>query len=483
MEEVYRGCGLSARLGLPPLPDRVLRGCYTSAARPRKYRPSSRHRPSDSSAARPLALSPASSSPPVERPVLPVDGRSSTQLRRDLWVSTADGAAYSLMVGFGETYLPAFALALGQGAVAAGLLASAPLVVGAVVQLLTPAGAARVGSNRWWVIGCTALQAVSFLPLIWWAVRGSATLGQLLVAASLYWTAGMAGVPAWNAWMAALVPVPLRTGYFAQRNRLGQLGLFIGFAAGGLLLQAGERRGLVLPAFAVVFGIAAACRVASTAFLCACSEPRSCEANGSATAMPRSLVDTLRDMRSGSSGRFVVAVCCFVFGAQIAAPYFAPYMLRDRGFSYLAFMVVMATSFLAKVMALPWLGRLASRIGSVRLLWLASTAITPLSLLWLVSDQVANQIGVQVLARGCWAAYELAVSLLLFEAIGDRERAGVVSVYGLAVAVATVAGAGCGGVLLRALGEDRDAYFALFIASSLVRLFALPLARDVRRVA
>ncbi|MFM7291443.1 MAG: hypothetical protein ACKO6B_09440, partial [Planctomycetia bacterium] len=42
-------------------------------------------------------------------------------LRRDLWVTTADAAAFSLMVGCGETYLPAFALALGLGPVAAGM--------------------------------------------------------------------------------------------------------------------------------------------------------------------------------------------------------------------------------------------------------------------------------------------------------------------------------------------------------------------------
>ena len=36
-------------------------------------------------------------------------------------MSTADAAAFSVMVGCGETYLPAFALALGMGPVDAGL--------------------------------------------------------------------------------------------------------------------------------------------------------------------------------------------------------------------------------------------------------------------------------------------------------------------------------------------------------------------------
>jgi cyanate permease len=74
-------------------------------------------------------------------------------LRRDLWVTTADAAAYSVMVGCGETYLPAFTLALGFGPVAAGLMASVPILVGALVQLVTPYAVTRLGSNRVWVIG------------------------------------------------------------------------------------------------------------------------------------------------------------------------------------------------------------------------------------------------------------------------------------------------------------------------------------------
>ena len=37
-------------------------------------------------------------------------------LRSDLRAMTADGVFYSAMVGLGEVYVPAFALALGHGA-------------------------------------------------------------------------------------------------------------------------------------------------------------------------------------------------------------------------------------------------------------------------------------------------------------------------------------------------------------------------------
>jgi hypothetical protein len=195
-------------------------------------------------------------------------------LRRDLWVSTADAAAFSVMVGCGETYLPAFALALGMGPVAAGLVASVPVLAGAVMQLVTPLGVARLGSNRSWVIACTAVQALSFLPFIFFCIRGHARLWELLVAASVYWAAGMAGAPAWNSWMGTLVPEKMRTAYFAQRNRLGQFGVFIGFMAGGAILQYGEQRGATLVAFAVLFAAAGICRLVSTSLLAVCREPK-----------------------------------------------------------------------------------------------------------------------------------------------------------------------------------------------------------------
>jgi len=72
------------------------------------------------------------------------------------------------------------------------------------------------------------------------------------------------------------------------------------------------------------------------------------------------------------------------------------------------------------------------------------------------------------------------VTLLLFEAVTDRERTGVVTVYNLGLAIATVAGGACGGLILQTLGADRSAYFAVFAASTLVRLASLPLARRVR---
>lgn len=388
------------------------------------------------------------------------------------------------MVGFGETYIPAFALALGLGPVAAGLTATVPLLCGAVLQLVTPKGVARLGTNRGWVVASTTVQSLSFVPLIWWAIRGHAELWELLAAASVYWGAGMAGAPAWNAWIGTLIPPSVRTSFFAQRGRLGQFAICIGFVAGGLVLQWGEQRGQVLAAFAVIFALAAVSRLVSTSLLAACSEPSPPRRRGPGAAVEHGhslgLATVARGMLASPSGAVVSLLWSFVFGAQFAAPYFTPYMLRELGFSYHAFMLVMAASFLAKAVMSPLLGRLASKIGTARLIGWATVAITPLSLLWLPSANLGYLVVVQVIAGTCWAAYELAVSLLFFEAMTDRERTAAVTIYNVGLAVATVAGACCGGLLLRSLGSGHAAYAAVFIGSSILRLAALPLLARLR---
>lgn len=155
-------------------------------------------------------------------------------------------------------------------------------------------------------------------------------------------------------------------------------------------------------------------------------------------------------------------------------------MLDEIGFSYWEYMIVSATSLLAKSLSLPLLGRLASRIGSVRLLRLAGIALMPLTLLWIVSADVRYLVGVQVLAGCCWAAFELAMTLVFFDAVSNRDRANVMSVHTFGTAIATVVGAAAGGFLLKSLGEDRTAYYTLFGVAAALRLLTLPLLLKLR---
>src|SRR5689334_23383260 len=72
--------------------------------------------------------------------------------RDDLAASLGDAAGVSAMIGLGETYFAAFALALGTGETFAGLVATLPMLAGAAIQLGTPRFLAKQRSYKKWVI-------------------------------------------------------------------------------------------------------------------------------------------------------------------------------------------------------------------------------------------------------------------------------------------------------------------------------------------
>lgn len=394
-------------------------------------------------------------------------------LRRNLRNSVADGTAFSVMVGLGETYFPAFVLALGLGEIASGLVASVPLLIGAILQLVSPYAVSWLGSNRRWCITCVAIQGFSFVPLALGALYGAMPIWAVFGAVSLYWGGGLGAGPAWNTWMETVVPFRVRAPFFAMRTRLGQAGVLLGFIAGGLSLQYGKAQGNVLILFAIIFGIAGACRLLSARFLSGQTEPVSIHGRQKHVAF----TELITRIRAGGSEGLLLYFLAVQIAVQISGPYFSPFMLRQLKISYLHFVALLATSFVAKILALPACGRLAAHFGARRLLWLGGIGIMPVSGLWLYANSFWALAAVQFLAGAVWAAYELAMFLLFFETVRREERTSILTLFNLANSVALVIGAIIGGVVLKLLGQSRETYLFLFALSSFARAATLLVLR------
>jgi MFS family permease len=388
---------------------------------------------------------------------------------------SADGAAFSVMVGTGETYLVPFALALGIAAGQASLLATLPILAGSLLQLVAPLGVRRLGSYRRWVAGCAALQALCFAPLVLAALRGAASPGVLFAVGAAYWGFGMATGPAWNAWVGTIVPARVRARFFAQRARLAQLALLVGIVAGGYVLELGKRQGRVFLAFAALFVAAGLARAVSSRFLTAMSETP-----GLASRLEAIHVrGVLRELRGRDAGRIVAWLLAMQMVVNVAAPFFAPYMLGPLHLSYDGFMLLTATSFVSRVAVLPLLGRLAERGRAVRVLRLGALGIVPLPAAWLVSDHFGYLLALQAFAGCAWAAVELATLLVFFDALEQETRTSVLALYNVGSAAAVAVGSLAGAGLFVALGADAAAYAALFAVSSIARAATLPLLRAV----
>ena len=398
-------------------------------------------------------------------------GREVAVLRRDLRYVHNDAIAASVMVGIGETYIAAFALALGFGDIIAGAVASGPLLAGAVIQLVSPYAIRRLGSHRRWVVLNAGLQAASFVPLCAAALTGHLQPGALLAIATFYWAAGMATGPAWNTWVGTLVPRSIRARFFARRSRVGQAALLGGLLAGGAILHFGAQHDAHLLGFAVLFAIAGLARGVSAWLLANQSEPDPLVRNVTAgldLAPPRS---------TPGNRRLLAYLLTVQTSVHVAAPFFTPYMLGENALalSYGSYMTLIAASFVSKIAALPALGHFAAKYGARRLLRLGGVAVVPLPALWTFSNDYSFLLAIQLFSGIAWGAHELATFLLFFDAIRPEERTRLLTWFNLASATAMVMGTVAGGWLLSDTGANMPGYATLFWISAGARALTLPL--------
>ncbi len=337
--------------------------------------------------------------------------------RSNLRASTADGAAYGVMVGSGETYIAAFALAVGLSEVSAGLVSSVPLLAGGILQMISLRAVKWVGSEKRWVVLCAGMQGLAFLPLIYAAIVGSASLWSLLLVGSLYWAGGLASGPAWNTWMEVIVPARLRAHYFAKRTRLSQFMVLVGLLGGGFFLQYAKNIDRTLLGFATLFSIAFAFRMASVFYLAKHQTPQDASRiRRSVKPEPITQSAAVNEAAYERSGKLLLAYLVMVQGmVQISGPYFASYMLDELQFSYGMFVAMLAISYVAKVTALSWWAKVAKHSGAKVLLWIGGCGLVPLSSLWIVSPSFYWIAFVQLLSGTLWAAYELGFFLMFLK--------------------------------------------------------------------
>lgn len=378
-------------------------------------------------------------------------------------LSVVDGVLHAVMLGACESYLGALAVELGHRGVAISILATVPLLCGALAQL----GSARLvralgGEKRVVLIGAS-VQALSHAGFAALALSGSDSLSLFLGLKVVYWVSFMGHAPAWSAWMARVVPSRLRGSYFARRLGVHQAALLVAFLLTGFALDAFRGLGDVLTGFACFQAVALVAR-----FLGALVLSRQPTLEG-----PRPLArraPTLSFVLRAGRWRVALFAAAMLLGAQLAVPFFTPYMLDTLGLDLGEFAILTSISIAAKVVAFPLWRRAVPRLGGLAALVATGALISVVPLFWAVSDSFGTLVVAQVVGGVAWAGYEL-VSLQLL--MGDAPKEAPVEFFALAGSlsgVTQVAGAVLGGI---ALEHEILDYHGIFMVSAIGRGLAL----------
>lgn len=389
------------------------------------------------------------------------------EFNRNLRLSIYDGAFYSFMVGIGETYISAYMIAKGYSTVASSLISTVPLLLGGLLQLLSPHFIHKMGSYKKWVTKTSLLQGLSFLIL---ALTANTQLSVYWIFAivSIYWAGGMSTGPAWNSWMTELVPASIQVKYFSIRSTISSVFVLLGLMTGGFLLhiysQSSEE---LLNMFFYLFMISGLCRVASSFLLSLQSETELSRK----TIQSQSLKKIFKTTYDSQQKNLLLFVFIFLFGVHFSSCFFNPFMIKELKLNFTQYMILLASSFLAKIFAQSIVHKLIHKITLERVFFISALGIVPLPLAWILNQNYYYLFGMQFLSGFTWGLYEVCIFLTLFSTVSIEKRTAILSMYNLFQTLGIVIGSSLGAVLFH--NTDIHAYWNVFIISTGLRFLAI----------
>jgi hypothetical protein len=390
-----------------------------------------------------------------------------------------EGRFTAIMTGATEPFMIPYALALGAGALEAGLLSSGRNVLIAVLQLWSADLARWLRSPRRLVLATVAVQTALWVPIAF--VRplfGAYAVLGLIACYTLGTAIAAVGLPAWGSLMADYVAADERGRFFGRRGRDVGLCMTAATWAAGLALHGTARRPLV--GFALLCLAAAASRGAAWTQIRGVVE----ETEARPAGRQFSFAEFLRAAPNSNFARFSLALGGFGFATNLASPFFAVYLLERRGFDYLTYSLVILTGMLAGAIAGAWWGRVSDRTGNHAVLRWATFGVTVLPLVWLVAPGARTMAAVNATGAFLWSGINLAATNFLYDAVTPAKRHTCLSYFNAVNGAGIGLGALTGGLVLHAFPQPTEMAFAvLFAISAVLRTAAaLALRRHVHEV-
>lgn len=391
-----------------------------------------------------------------------------TKIKKSLKYSILDGTFYSAMVGFGESFLSAFAVFLKANNLQLGLLSSLPQTFGSLSQLYSNKLINLFKSRKKLAYTCVLLQALIYIPIALVFFFGKFRVFHLVLFVSIYWILGMIINPAWNSWMGDLVNEKERGSYFGKRNKIAGLTSFISFLTAGYILQRFSDGITEYIGFIIIFSLALISRIISFIFLTKKYEPK----YEIVKEAQFSFIEFLKQARFRNYGLFVFYLSFMNFAIYVASPFFTPYMLYDLHFDYKTFTIITATSLLIKFLIMPLWGYLSDQYGTKKVLAVSGFLMPLVPLLWIFSKQVWYLILVQLYSGFIWAGFEIASFNFIFDTTTPQKRATCVAYYNVLNGIAIFLGAMIGAFIVRYNHIFASKYFTVFILSFILRYLA-----------
>jgi len=403
-----------------------------------------------------------------------------------LKLSIKEGSASAFMSGAGESYVVPYALSLNANNIQIGFLSSFVSLFGAFSQIIGSKFLYYFDRKKL-VLFSVFMQATMWLALLgigflaWKGIINGVAATALVIIYTLYAIAGNIGGPSWFSWMGDLVPEKKRGEYFSKRNKIvGVIALSVTLMS-AFVLDYYKSKGILFIGFVILFVIASIGRYFSGIFLTQHYHPKY-EMNKESYF---GFLQFVKKSPKNNFGKFVIYISLINLTTNFAAPFFAVYMLRDLGYSYTTFVIVSMSASLFTILSMSSLGKIGDKYGNKMLLTIGSIIIPFAPFLWVFSgNPVYLILTAQLLAGVGWAAFNLASSNFIYDAVTPQRRALCVSYFSMMNGIGIFIGASLGGLFAQYVHIGfMNIFLLIFVISSLARgLIVLLLLHRIKEV-
>ena len=366
------------------------------------------------------------------------------EVDRGIRYSVRDAAAISARDSIFSNFSIPFALALGAGAEAIGLLTALPQLA---TSLLAPFigniienAKSRKDLCRFTLILSNLLWLpVALLPLL--TLAGKEALWAFILLFTAVQVVRNVGSISWSAWIADIIPEKIRGKFFAKRNRAASAVALCATLFGGWLLGAADGG----TGFTILFLIAIAAGAASYFFLGKSPDVKKEDGEQKFVFKFSKIPKIFRENHNFRD--YTMMAVLFNFAVYLASPFFAVYMLTKMNIGYQWFAVVLALEALATILTQPYWGKLADRFGDRPIMFVCGLMVSLYPAFWFFITDPWQILFAATFSGIAWAGFDIVSFNYLLDVTPDKHRHFYICDFRMLSNFGIVAGPIAGGIL------------------------------------
>ncbi|MBC7538837.1 MAG: hypothetical protein H7281_08450 [Bacteriovorax sp.] len=381
-------------------------------------------------------------------------------------LSHFEGGLYALMVASTESFLFYYAVKQNVTSLQLALLATLPLALGALSQMLIPKLIAdkHLGSSVVWTM---LFQILGVLGILY-TVAIDYSFNKLLFYSCIHFIGGLTSNPLWIDWASKIIPKRNFRKYMASRSSYTWYLILLFYVALALLGQYTKWFKIVY-----IFLIGAIARILSCALQAHIIRGEFSKKIKAAAIHKSTLphVESFHEMPHDlvkMIWTFIIWTSIFRLAAYISSPFFVPYMMNDLKLSMAQYVILSSIPYFGRAIFFNLWGRAGRNYGAFYGIQLTALYISFIPIIWILTRNYSILILTEILAGISWGGFELNQVLMVQNFMHHSMKEGSRVLLGIHMALTNFFGV-LGAVIGSILIDAQWTFYQVFCLSALLR--------------